>query len=225
MDEGFDNSTDASVDTDVDDSVDVVVSSDLPASERADINSEPLADVPVEEITMDSLNDLEPPISDQEMSELQNGAEALEIQPFDDVIDLGYNYDDAIQAANEIAGEQSYEPSAFLNILTEGAKGATSPGEFAQLIAEADSHVPHGAEGVVAQGLQATWNMGVAGSREMMDATIRQHGKSPAGTLENMQIQQAIDDATSNFDPLIPATDDSGERAWVRHPSDDKTER
>ncbi|MDR1859154.1 MAG: hypothetical protein LBQ69_06750 [Treponema sp.] len=77
MDEGFDASTGT-------DSLDVETSSDVPASESMDISIEPLADIPVEESATDSLNDTEPPISEQEMSELQNEAASLEIEPLDD---------------------------------------------------------------------------------------------------------------------------------------------
>jgi len=73
------------MDEDLDTSIDVGTGSDLPVSESIDI--EPLADIPVEESaidTMDSLNDIEPPISEQEMSELQNEAEALAIEPLDE---------------------------------------------------------------------------------------------------------------------------------------------
>jgi hypothetical protein len=107
------------------------------------------------------------------MSELQNEAAALDIQPLDDGV------------------EQGYEPSALSNIINAGAAGA-EPGRLAQI--GGDILAPPGAEEAVAQGLQMGANMGVAGSREFMDATIRQHGKSPAVEYNEMLIAQAIDE-------------------------------
>ena len=86
------------------------------------------------------------------------------------------------------------ESSARSRIITAGADGLQSPSVLAQGVAEA--RAPAGAEDAYAQGLQATWNMGVQGSNEYMDATIRQHGASPSAELNNMQIQQEINNAS-----------------------------
>ena len=97
----------------------------------------------------------------------------------------------------DFENENTVEPSALSNILNAGTSGATSPSEFAQVVA---SHhkVPSGAESVVAQGLQASWNMGVTGSEEFMKATIRQHGRSAGAVLQDMQIRQAIEKSVSS---------------------------
>jgi hypothetical protein len=145
MDEGFDGGTDTSVDVDT--------SPDISLSE----NIEPIIDTPA---------DTQMP--EQDLTELQNEAEALEIQPIE---------------------EPSYEPSALSNILTAGASGA-EPGAMAQIGGEILA--PPGASEAVAQGLQMGTNAAIAGSREFMEAAVRQHGESPAGQLENMQIHQAI---------------------------------
>jgi len=190
MDEGLDSSTDTGIDSGVADIADVGVDSDVSTSESTDIGIESLADIPIEEATLDSLNEAEPPISEQELTELQGEADALDIEPLDEGVDLGYDYDEAIQAANEVA-EQPPETSALSNILTSGADGLTSPSELAQIGGDIIS--PPGAEDAVTSGLQAGWNMGVTGSEEFMAATIRQHGIGPAAELQNLQIQQAIE--------------------------------
>jgi len=149
-------------------------------------------DIVIEPLDVATETVLEPAMDAPELAELQQEAEALEIQPLDDGIDLGYDYDEAIQAANEAPTELP-ESSALSNILTAGADGFSSPSDLAQITAEIHPHVAPGTEEVVAQGLQAGWNMGVEGSRELMDATIRQHGAGPASDLQNLQIQQAIE--------------------------------
>ena len=155
MDEGFDGGADTSVDITVDTNVDTSVETSL--SEGI----EPVADIPVEEPVISE--EIETPIHEQELSELRNEAEALEIQPLDDGVEQ----------------EQPYEPSALSNILTAGAKGASSI---------------TGTEGVYTQATRAALNMGITGSEEFMDATVRQHGKSPSVEYNEMLIQQAIDE-------------------------------
>ena len=116
---------------------------------------------------------------ERDLTELQNEVAALEIQPIE---------------------EQVYEPSALSNILTAGASGA-EPGALAQIGGEILA--PPGASEAMAQGLQMGTNAAIAGSREFMEATVRQHGESPAAQLENMQIHQAIvDGAPENPVPL-----------------------
>jgi len=97
--------------------------------------------------------------------------------------------------------KQSYETSALKNILNAGAIGAASPSEAAQIAASASRHTPPGAESAVAQGLQAGANMAVVGSKEFMEGTIRQHGRSPSAVLQDLKIQQAIDNKTPSNQP------------------------
>jgi hypothetical protein len=92
--------------------------------------------------------------------------------------------------------KQSYETSALKNILNAGAIGAASPSKAAQIAASASRHTPPGAESTVAQVLQAGVNMAVVGSKEFMEGTIRQHGRSPSAVLQDLKIQQAIDNKT-----------------------------
>jgi len=84
--------------------------------------------------------------------------------------------------------EQSKD-SALNNILKAGLAGAASPSNAAQI---AGAFAPSGAEEAAAQGIQAAVNVGVASSREFMNATIRQHGRSPSAVLQDMKIQQAL---------------------------------
>jgi len=153
--------------------------------EDLDVSIEPLADIPVEETSMEtaieSLNETEQPISEPELAELQNEAAALEIEPLVEVIT-----------------EQPYEASALENIINAGASGTVSASPLAQIGGEIIA--PPGAEEAVTQGLQAAWNMGVEGSREFMDAAIRQHGESPAVEYNELLIQQAIDNAANPVD-------------------------
>ena len=88
------------------------------------------------------------------------------------------------------------EPSALSNILTAGAAGVTSPSYVANAAA---FRAPPGAKEPLAQAIQATVNMGVVASEELMRGTIRQHGRSPASELESMQIQKAIEDGAKAF--------------------------
>jgi hypothetical protein len=166
MDEGFDAGAEISVDIAA--NTDVDTSSDISLSESI----EPIDDISVETLVIDSP---EPPISEVELSELQNEAETLDIQPLDDGIEQ----------------EQAYEPSALSNILTAGAEGA-EPSTLAQISGEIIA--PPGAGEAVAQGLQMGTNAAVAGSREFMEATINQHGKSPSVEYNETLIQQAIDE-------------------------------
>ena len=122
-----------------------------------------------------------------DIAELQNEAAALNIEPLDDT-NGGF-------AEHETA-EQPYEPSTLENIINAGAAGAVSPSSGAQIAGEILA--PHGAEEVLAQGLQAGMNAVVAGSKGFMEATIRQHGKSPAAALQDIRINQAIIDGASN---------------------------
>ena len=54
-------------------------------SENMGADFEPFTDIPVEQIAVDSLNGFELPISERELSELLNEAEALEIQPYEEI--------------------------------------------------------------------------------------------------------------------------------------------
>jgi len=203
MDEGLDSGTD------------VGAVSDVSASESADMGIEPLADIPIEDVA-DSLNEAEPPISEQELTELQGEADALEIEPLDEGVDLGYDYDEAIQAANE-AVEQPPETSAMSNILTSGAEGFTSPSDLAQIGGDIIS--PPGAEDAVTRGLQAGWNMGVKGSEEFMAAAHRQHAhdyERPSFPREGVDFIRNENGEPEPIGQMVQTTDENGEKIWIR---------
>jgi hypothetical protein len=94
-------------------------------------------------------------------------------------------------AQQELGGYLSVNTSAMGAIMTAGARGAASPSKTAEAAA-AVLDLPPGADDVVPAALQAAANMAVAGAGEFMGATVRQHGGSPATTLNNMQINVQI---------------------------------
>jgi hypothetical protein len=110
----------------------------------------------------------------------------------------------------EADGDNYQKPSALYNIMTAGVSGLQSPSALAQAIGAL--RAPPGAEDSYAQTLQAAVNTLVVGSKELMEGTIRQHGKSPAAKLQDMQILQAIDvgvKASGRTEPLNePLKDD-----------------
>jgi hypothetical protein len=73
-----------------------------------------------------------------------------------------------------------------------GAMGAVSPSKAAEVGAGVAKRVPPGADEVVAQAIQAAMNMAIVASAELMDATIRQHGESPAAALNELQMNVQI---------------------------------
>jgi len=93
--------------------------------------------------------------------------------------------------------EQPYQTSALKNILTAGATGAASPSTAAQIAASASRHTPPGAESALAQGVQAGVNMTVEGTKELMSAAVRQHGRSPSAVLQDIIIRQSIGNKTT----------------------------
>jgi len=165
--------------------------------EGLDESVESVVDIPVEDSAMESLNEAEPSLSGQELAELQNETTALEIEPLDE---------------SPVIEEQP-EPSALQNILAEGASGASSPGAWADVAASIIGKP--GTEEVIAQGLQAGLNMGIAGSRELMAGVNETYG-NPAGDLQNIRIQQAIEEGAREAgypEPLAdnePVYDENG---------------
>jgi len=86
-----------------------------------------------------------------------------------------------------------------------GATGAASPSKAAKVAAFFGTEIlekiiradmGNDMDDAVAQGLQAAANMAMVGSSELMDATIRQHGASPAAALNAMQINMQIQQDT-----------------------------
>jgi len=210
MDEGLDVSVDSGVESD---GIDVSASDSV----DVDIDVEPLVDMPVEEVVSEDLNDAEPPISEDEFVELQNEAETLEIQPLDDGIDLGYNYDEAIQEANETwaAESEAYKPSTLENIINAGAAGMISPSDLAQV--GAAFIAPDGAEDVVAQGLQGGTNAAIAASEGFMEAAHDQHA-FPAAPMEGVDFIRNENGEPEPISQMVNTTDENGESIWIRPP-------
>jgi hypothetical protein len=192
---------------DVDTSVDVVDTNfDVP-----DIEIEPF-DVADEVIS-------ETPTEMLELAELQQEAESLEIEPLDDGIDLGYNYDEAIAEANAQweAEEQAYNPSTLENMISGGADGMMSPSEWAQIGGEIIA--PPGAGEVTAQGLQAGLNVAIAGSEGLMEAAYNQHAFEPP-PLEGVDYFTNESGEIEPIRPMVSAIDSDGEPMWVRSEND-----
>ena len=82
-------------------------------------------------------------------------------------------------------------------IITAGTVGLASPSKSAEVVTVLlDS--PPGTNEAVAQGLQAAVNMAVTGAGEFIGATVRQHGKSPAVAINEMQINIKIQQDSQN---------------------------
>ena len=202
MDEGFDGgSTDTGVDT--------------VAVESVENNIEPITDVPAEQSTLD-LNTIEQPICEPELAELQNEAAALEIEPLDDEVDIGYDYDEAVQTANEMVEGQPYKPTAIFDIIRSGAEGASSPSSGTRIAGEILA--PPGGGEVLAQGLQAGVNTAIAGSKGFMEAAHNQHA-FPSAPLEGVDFIRNADGNPEPISPMVSTTNDNGEKIWVRHPN------
>jgi len=87
-----------------------------------------------------------------------------------------------------------HEPSTLSGIIGGMGAGARSPSELAQVAGEIIS--PPGAEHAVAQGLQMVTNASVSASKGFMEATVNQHGISPAAQLQDLHTQIALGTAT-----------------------------
>ena len=86
------------------------------------------------------------------------------------------------------------EPTARNRIIMAGYDGLNNPSDLANITAAFRS--PPGAEDAYAQMAQATWNMGVTGSRELMAGVNETYG-NPEGELQNIRIQQAIEEGAN----------------------------
>ena len=82
-------------------------------------------------------------------------------------------------------------------IITAGAAGFAAPSKAAEIGAAVARRIPPGAGEVAAQGFQAAVNMAVVGAAAFMEATVRQHGKSPDAVLNEMQIDMQIQQDSS----------------------------
>jgi hypothetical protein len=130
------------------------------------------------------VNDMEPPISEQELSELQNEAATLDIEPFDDGnLDEKSTYSELMRGnlwgAMAAAGEKANE-------VGQGQAPSSPVGAAAQL------------GEIILPALNPLGSAAAYSIPALMEATIRQHGKSPSAALQDIRINQAIIDGASN---------------------------
>ena len=85
---------------------------------------------------------------------------------------------------------KSNEPSTLSEIMEAASQGMSSPSPIAKVVGGIIA--PHGAKEAAAQGLQGGVNAAVTGSKAFMEATVRQHGRSPSAVLNDLQIKQNI---------------------------------
>ena len=183
--------------------------------EAVDIGSTDIVDVPDIEIEPFEAMDetaLEPVMETPELVELEQAAEALEIEPIDDGVDLGYDYDEEIRLANEAwAAEQANESSTFENIIT-GATRNTEPGILAQVAGGSVTEDPTASD---AAARLAHMGMGALppAMEGFMDAAQRQHASSiPMVGVDYIN----VDGKPIVPGPMINTTDENGESIWVR---------
>jgi hypothetical protein len=208
---------------DFDVSVDVNTGSDLPVCESTDIAGiEPLDDIPVDEsVSMDSANELESPISEQELTELQNEAAALEIQPLDEGVDLGFNIDEVM--AEPETTEQPYEPSTLENIAAAAVSNADSPGTGARIIGGLAGDPA--SNGYAAQLAQMGIDAALPAAEGFMEAAHSQHAldyQRPSFPREGVDFIRNENGETEPIHPMVHTTDENGESIWVRPENDTK---
>jgi len=207
MDEDIDVSADSVTDSSVTDSLDV----------------EPLADIPIEEApidTMDGLNETEPPISEPELTELQNEAEALAIEPLDEGVDLGFNHDEVM--AEQETTEQPYEPSTLETVSVAAMSNLDSPGLPARAIG---SLAPLGAKDALAQAAQMGLDAALPAAEGFMEAAHNQHAldyEGPSFPREGVDFIRNENGEPEPIHPMVHTTDENGESIWVRQSDDTK---
>jgi uncharacterized Zn finger protein (UPF0148 family) len=119
------------------------------------------------------------------------------------------NIDGVLDATTSRLTKAEHELGGYLNtstlggVMTAVGKGFAEPSSTVQMgVTVADAAkiiaVAPGTDEVIAQGVQAVVNGGVAAAGEFMGATIRQHGTSAAANLQNIQIQQAITEGSED---------------------------
>ena len=198
-----------------------VIDDDVDTSAVDSVNVEPLADIPVEEApidTMDSLNETEPPISEPVLAELQNEAAALAIEPLDESIDLGFNHDEVM--AEQETTEQPYEPSTFEAVSAAAMSNIDSPGLPARAIG---GLAPPGAKDALAQVAQMGMDAALPAAEGFMEAAHNQHAldyERPSFPREGVDFIRNENGEPEPIRPMVHTTDENGESIWVR-PSDD----
>lgn len=130
--------------------------------------------------------DLDDILNEQNLSDLQDEADALEIEAID-------------------------EPSARSNIGNAFLNGFNSePSLLAQLGAEyiAPHGTPDGTVETLAQSLQGGAYAATASAEELMAGTINTYGRSPSAIMNEIKIGQAIDSASEHLsEPLLDNED------------------
>ena len=205
----------------MDEDIDVGIETSVDTSAADSVNVEPLADIPVEEApidTMDSLNEAEPPISEPELAGLQNEAEALAIEPLDEGVDLGFNHDEVM--AEQETTEQLYEPSTFEAVSAAAMSNIDSPSLPARAIG---GLAPPGAKDALAQVAQMGLDAALPAAEGFMEAAHNQHAldyERPSFPREGVDFIRNENGDPEPIRPMVHTTDENGESVWIR-PSED----
>ena len=140
-------------------------------SDSLDIDIEPVVDIPIEEPAMENFDDFEPSESESELTELQNEAEALEIEPFEEVeYDFYEGQTTDWQQDNDNSGSHSVgtrllagalAPVVALDPMAAQIENLTAnnvPNEVPAIHAETD-YVPQTPEQIMEQYQQGGWEI------------------------------------------------------------------
>jgi len=210
----------------MDEDIDVGIETSVDTSAADSVNVEPLADIPVEEApidTMDSLNEAEPPISEPELAGLQNEAEALAIEPLDEGVDLGFNHDEVM--AEQETTEQLYEPSTFEAVSAAAMSNIDSPSLPARAIG---GLAPPGAKDALAQVAQMGLDAALPAAEGFMEAAHNQHAldyERPSFPREGVDFIRNENGEPEPIRPMVHTTDENGESVWVRPENDTNGEQ
>jgi hypothetical protein len=146
-----------------------------------------------------------------DMSELQNEADMLDIEPLTEdfaedvndpeVVDLLGQYGNAGDAdfspfPDNVAGEEAYEPSALSNIIGAAAEGAASPSDWAQFGAGIVGRP--GTEDVLAQGFQSLYNGGKVFGEQIAGPAMHLNDLGPS--LQDLQTRINIGEASEGYE-------------------------
>jgi len=205
----------------MDEDIDVSADSGTDSSAADSINVEPIADIPVEESAMD-LNQAEPPLSEPELAELQNEAAALEIEPLDEGVDLGFNYDE-VMAESETTEQPPSEPSTLETAAAAAMSNADSPSMGARVIGGLAGDPV--SSGYAAQLAQMGMDAALPAAEGFMEAAHNQHAldyERPSFPREGVDFIRNENGEPEPIRPMVHTTDENGESIWVRPENDTK---
>ena len=150
--------------------------------------------------------------------------ETLEIQPLNEGVDLGFNYDEVM--AKTGTTEQPYESSTLETVVAATMSNIDSPGMMARIIgglAGGDPVSSKYAAQLAQMGIDAT----LPTAEGFMEAVHRQHAldcQRPSFPKEGVDFIRNENGKPEPIRPMIPTTDDNGESVWVRPSNDTKGE-